>query len=476
MNFAIETLVLGAGPAGMACSMELYKKNKKSILIEKSNRVGGLSKTIEFIEPSGLFKTDIGPHRFFSKNPYLYEFVEDLIGDEWKVVHRHTRFYVDGKYYDYPIKIAQVLTQMGVLRSGFLLRDYLWERFRTIVCPRNITNFKEYVVSNFGTTLAEFNMLNYTRKIWGIPCEEISVDWAEQRIKGLSVLDTIKKSILGYSSTKSLVDTFYYPEHGTGRIYEAILQRIHTSQNEVYTQSTPTVIYTNNSVITEVDIKTETNTRTYTVDNLVSSIPITELVELFSPPAPKQVRLAAKSLRFRSQIYLFLIVDKESITPDNWIYYPDKNIPFGRISEMKNFSTTMCPPGKTSLFIEFFVFENDKLWNMPQSELYELTLRHLEILQLLTKKEVINYHYFSAKNVYPIYDLEYKTHISTIINWCDQFTNLQLIGRPGRFRYTNQDHSLEMGITAAKNIIDGKNRDIGLIGSEQAYYENGNLR
>ncbi len=199
-------------------------------------------------------------------------------------------------------------------------------------------------------------------------------------------------------------------------------------------------------------------------------------MKLLSPLAPDEVTESLNKLRHRSQVYLFITIDKDSITNDQWIYFPEREIPFGRVSEMKNFSKKMSPEGKTSLFVEFFCFEGDNIWNMDKDKLFELAMMHFEKLGFFTRKEVRNYYLIKLKNVYPIYDLSYHENLKTVKEYLEKFENLYFIGRPGRFKYNNQDHSLEMGILAAKSIIDGKRYDIENIGSEAEYYEKGELK
>ena len=172
-------------------------------------------------------------------------------------------------------------------------------------------------------------------------------------------------------------------------------------------------------------------------------------------------------------MYLFITLDKPRLTEDNWIYFPSKAIPFGRISEMKNFSEQMSPPDKTSLFVEFFVFEGDPLWNLSKAALFELAYPFFEQMGLFTRRDVRRTYLIKRTHVYPIYDLDYQTHLQTIKAYLDCFENLVYIGRPGRFRYTNQDHSLEMGILAARGILDGARYDMETIGMENEYFEKG---
>lgn len=466
-------LILGAGPAGMAAAMELARAGRRVSVVEKSSQVGGLAKTLIFERPEGTYRTDIGPHRFYSKNRYLYDFIEDLLGEEWKRVPRLTRFCVDGKFYFYPIRFRNVLLQIGVVRALRMIMDFGWERARALIAPRALVSFEDYAVSQFGRTLAEFNMLNYTEKIWGLPCSDISIDWANQRIGGLSLWSALKKMLWKTSGPKTLVDSFYYPSRGSGLIYEAIKERIEEEGNAVHTNAEPLAVRWNDRKVTDVMVRMENREETLRPVHIISSVPITRAVHLFDPPPPRNVLEAADRLRFRSQVYLFLTVKRDQIIPDNWVYFPDTTVPFGRISEMKNFSAAMCPPGYTSLFVEFFCFEGDRIWCASQEDLFAMTMDTLERLTILYRRDVLSSHVLRQAHVYPLYDLHYMENLRVILDWLDRFENFYAIGRPGRFRYTNQDHSLEMGILAAQSVLDGRRRDVDEVTREQEYFERG---
>ncbi|MDP7454628.1 MAG: FAD-dependent oxidoreductase, partial [Candidatus Peribacteraceae bacterium] len=330
MNNSDSILVLGAGPAGMASAWELSRAGKQVTVIEKAGQVGGLAKTYVFNEPQGTFRVDNGPHRFFSKNKYLYDMIGDLLGEKWIQVKRLTRFFVDGKFYYYPVRFRNVLGQMGIFKANKMLRDYSIEHVKGRLRKKKPESFEDFVVARFGRTLAEFNMINYTEKIWGIPAKEISVDWAEQRIAGLSIWAALKKMLVKKGGPKTLVDTFYYPSLGSGLVYETMSKKIQEKGSEVLLNAQPTRIVHENGSVISVDV----GTKTLRPRSVISSIPITRSVELFDPIAPEAVRQAAKKLRFRAQVYLFLTIDKKKVTDDNWVYFPDKEVPFGRITEM----------------------------------------------------------------------------------------------------------------------------------------------
>lgn len=459
------TLILGAGPAGMACAMELHRAGRRFTLVEKQDQVGGLARTYRF----GDFRTDNGPHRFFSKNPYLYAFIGGLLGERWITVDRFTRFYIGGKYYRYPVQWRDALGKMGALKAARALADYASARVR--YAGRTPASFEEFALQNFGRSLAEFNVLNYTEKIWGLPCSELSVDWARQRIQDLSIRSLLANTLLKRAGPKTLVDQFYYPESGTGLIYETIRGRIERD-NPVLLNTQPVAVRHDGGRVREVALSTGETLRP---EHVVSSVPITTLVGLLDPAPPEPVMAAARSLRFRSQVYLFLTIDKPSVSPDQWIYFPDREIPFGRISEMRNFSASMSPPGKTSLFIEFFCWKDDPVWNQTREALFDRTIAWLERLGLVTRAEVMEIHHLRREDAYPVYDMGYRAHLDTIKAYLDRLENLRYIGRPGRFRYTNQDHSLEMGILAARSIHDGERYDLETVAADPRYFEEGKL-
>ncbi|MGD9642443.1 MAG: FAD-dependent oxidoreductase [Elusimicrobiales bacterium] len=471
-----KVLIIGAGPSGLATAFELNKAGMPFIVVEKAPVVGGLARTLTY----GDFRTDIGPHRFFSKNKYLYDLISGLLGEHWIKVDRLTRFHVRGRYLLYPVQLKDALINIGVFRGMRMLADYGYQRLRSLfVDTGSPRNFEEKVVSDFGRSLAELNMLNYTEKIWGLPCSEISPDWATQRIKNLSVVEVIKKTLIkGKDSPKTLVDQFYYPDSGTGLIYERIRAAIEGGRTGALKLNTsPSKVEHDGAQVLQVHLK-DGNGDEYAVrpENLVSSMPVTELLPLFDPPPPAEVLAAAGRLKFRSHVALFLTVNKSTVFPDQWVYFPDSGIPFGRIMEPRNFSRTLAPEGKTSLMIEFFCWFGDEIWHADKEHLVSASLAYLSKIGLLGEKDLIDSFVHREKHAYPVYDLGYKANLGAVKDYFKRFRNLQLIGRAGSFRYNNQDHALEMGILAARNVLEGASYSIDDVGAEQEYFEKGNIK
>jgi protoporphyrinogen oxidase len=376
-------------------------------------------------------------------------------------VKRKTRQYINGKYFDYPINAYQTFRNLGFCIILRILIDYMVSHIRYKILKKPISNFYDYALATFGKTLANFNIINYTEKIWGIPTQYLSEDWAKKRIKGLNVteiiLNVIKKIKRNNRNLKTMIETFYYPKYGAGTVYESIQNKLESLGYKINLNSYPTKIIHKYNKIIEVELSNNGVTDRIKCDYLIESIHIVDLIKLLYPTPPKEVQDAASNLKYRSQVYLFIIVDKERIFEDQWIYLPDASIPFARITEMKNFSSHMSPNQKTSLFIEFFCNEDDDIYTMTKKSLFELTIPHLEKLGFLKRDDIINYYKIDGGRDYPIFDISYKNNLETIYNYLNSFKNLFYIGRPGRFAYTSQDESIEMGLTAANKIIREKN-------------------
>lgn len=477
--FETETLIIGAGPAGLACAMDLFDADKDFIVAERDLIPGGLSKTYSFTESDGsVFYTDNGPHRFFSKNPRLYDFIGGILGDDWIEVRRQTRQYIGGKYYSYPIDALQALRNVGIVEAFRMLVSYAWAKIKYGLMRRSVSNFEQYVEAHFGKRLGRFCMINYTEKIWGMPASTIHTDWASQRIAGLNVSKlalSLARRVLGVGSGKgvaSLVDSFYYPRNGSGQVYGAIVEKLRERGRDVLLGWEAVRINKKRKGF-EVSLVNGGGEILVRCLNVVQSMPVKQAITCLNPRPPRRVLDAVSRLSYRSQAYLFVTINKVSLTADQWIYFPEKSVPFGRVSEMRNFSATMSPKGKTSLFIEFFCTEGDKVWNSSAEELLALSVPYFEEMGLFSASDVVSVYGMRQRDVYPVYGLDYEPDASLVRGYLDSVDGLFAIGRPGRFRYNNQDHSLEMGMLAARSIVEGVRHNFDSVGSEKSYYEKG---
>ena len=463
-----RTVVLGAGPAGLASAYLLTKHSYKVTVVERDSVVGGLAKSFKWQN----FILDLGPHRFFTKMTQVLQLWHEVLGEDQVTVKRLTRIYYSGKYFLYPIRIFQVLLTIGIIPSLLIFFSYLKAQLFPKKYPQN---FSEWVKNQFGDRLFQIFFRGYTEKLWGIPCEEISAEWAAQRIKGLSLWRAIRSAVFGNEGkVKSLVDQFQFPRLGSGQLYEKIATFLTEQKQEVLHNCEVNKIYHCNQKITAVGYCDRRTGEQITLNcsHVISSIPINLFLEQMTPAPPQEVLEAGRSLRFRNTILVYLLVEGRNIFPDNWLYINDPHVKVGRVTNFANWSPDMLANDhRTPLCCEYWANFDDPLWQLSEEELVKLAENELHKIKLLNHRQVIAGKVIKLPRTYPVYTGNYKQAIATIRNYLSEFTNLQLIGRYGSFKYNNQDHSLLMGILASENIVYRANHDLWSVNSDQEYAE-----
>ena len=228
-------VVIGGGPSGMAAALEAVKHGAEPIVLERLAQVGGLARTIE--HDGNRF--DIGPHRFFTLNPEIKQLFVDVCGDDLVRVPRLTRIYYKGVYFNYPLSPFNALFGLGVANSVAVVASYGMARLRRLLGAATPQSFEEWIVDRFGRRLYRTFFKTYTEKVWGIPCTRIGADWAEQRIKGLSLTAAVVNALFRpkKKAIKTLVDEFMYPRLGAGQLYEKMQQIVESAGGRVRTET-----------------------------------------------------------------------------------------------------------------------------------------------------------------------------------------------------------------------------------------------
>ncbi|VEP15881.1 Amine oxidase [Hyella patelloides LEGE 07179] len=461
-----STIVIGGGPAGLTAAYELNKHGKKSVVFEKADRVGGISRT----ETYKGYRFDIGGHRFFTKVGEVEQLWQEVMGDEFIKVPRLSRIYYKNKFFSYPLEPYNALSNLGLINSTLIM----WSYFKAKVQPNPVEeNFEQWVSNRFGKRLYETFFKTYTEKVWGIPCTEIRADWAAQRIKGLSLKKAIVNALFGSNDTKTLIKEFNYPELGPGQMWERVQQILDGDGSPVHLNTEVIGLEHSDNRIRNITISQQGRVEKVTGDDFVSSMPVSLLLKKLNPAPPEEVLEAARGLKYRDFLIVSLIVDKAELFPDNWIYIHSPEFQVGRIQNFKNWSAAMVPDSsKTCLGMEYFCSEGDKLWEKSNPELIELASQEIAKLGLGVKLEdVEDGCVIRQYKAYPVYDGEYRQHLKVIEKYLKTFKNLQTVGRNGMHRYNNQDHSMLTALLAAKNIL-GENHDLWNVNVERSYHEN----
>ncbi len=399
-----NVLIIGGGPAGLTAAYELSKLSVGATVFEKDKVVGGISRTVNYRD----YYFDIGGHRFFTKIQDVYDIWKEVLGDDLLHRNRLSRIYFNKKFFDYPLRPFNALMGLGLWSTATIIGSYLYAH---IFPSKEEETFEQWVSNRFGKRLYQIFFKTYTEKVWGMPCSEIKAEWAAQRIKGLSLLKVIKNSMIKPESgnknvvIKTLIESFDYPKFGPGSMYQSMSKIIQENGSQVHLESeVSTILWDENSrKVESLELNINGQKKLYHGSDFISTMPIKELIQKFEPPVPEKVLKAANDLNYRDFLTVVLIIDKRDVFPDNWIYIHEPDVKLGRIQNYKNWSPSMVPdPDKTCLGLEYFCFEGDDLWTMPNRELIELGKRELENLGFSEATSVEDATVVRVPKAYPV--------------------------------------------------------------------------
>ena len=447
-------VILGGGPCGLSAAWELSGTGKNIVVIEAQSSLGGLCKTIRY---KG-FNFDLGGHRFISKNDELINKIKVLMGDELLVSERVSAIRLNGREFQYPLSAGDILKQTDIRFLSGCLMDYAYQSIYKKIRHSPDTSFEDWVINRFGKKLYNTFFKDYTRKLWGIPPDKLSSDWAAERISLLSLWDVVLRLCgLGKNTPRTYTRNFFYPKQGIGQIFEFIAEEIKANGGSIILNARfKRLLLEGNSV---KGIIYDINGRDEVIDCdwVISTIPITDLFcNLDRRGEWQDAREAVRSLRYRSLRFLNILIDKPEIGKNTWTYIPDGKYIMTRIQEPRKRSPHNAPDGKSSLILEIPCFYNDKVWEMPDDLLFKKCINELLELGIDVKNEVIDYFYTREKHAYPVYQLDYKHHLKKLISFLDSKENIISSGRNGLFKYIFMDRAMELGFEAAKIVQNSK--------------------
>jgi protoporphyrinogen oxidase len=461
-------VIIGAGPAGLTAAYHLSKSGEPAVVLEADTVVGGISRTVE----RDGWRFDIGGHRFFTKVAAVEELWNEILDeDDFLTRPRMSRIFYRGKFFDYPLRASNALKNLGILEAFRCVASYAWARVRP---PKDQSNFEGWVAARFGYRLYRIFFKTYTEKVWGVPATEIQADWAAQRIKNLSLAKAVINSLMPKRNQKeitSLIEEFRYPKLGPGMMWERAREVVQASGIKVITGTRVTRIRREDgratTVVGEIDgVATE-----YAARDVISSMPLPDLLRAMDPPVPDEVLAAADGLSFRDFLTVALVVPEEAGFPDNWIYVHSPDVRLGRIQNFGSWSPYLVKEGRTCLGLEYFVFEGDDLWDSADEDLVALGTAELAKLGLIDPAQVEAGYVVRMPKAYPVYDEHYRENVDVLRAWLDEHApNVHPVGRNGMHRYNNQDHSMVTAVLAAENVM-GANHDPWSVNVEEEYHE-----
>lgn len=469
--------VIGAGPAGLTAAYELAKHGLAATVFEADDQVGGLSRTVRHRG----YGFDIGGHRFFTKSAKVAGLWHELLGDDLLLRPRLSRIRYRDHYFDYPLKPINALRGLGAVEALRVCASYASAR---LAPQREERTFEQWVTNRFGRRLHEIFFKTYTEKVWGIPCDEISSDWAAQRIRNLSLAQALRNAVFGNgrdgsgSVITTLIEQFHYPRLGPGMMWERCAERIVGQGGTVRLGARVARIGHRSGRVVSIALRDGAQRGDeLDVDELISTMPLRQLVRALDPTPPDAVREAAERLRYRDYLAVNLIVARAEVFPDNWIYVHSPDVRVGRIQNYKNWSAAMVPdPQTTSLGLEYFLWQRDPEWHWPDERLIEQGVDECARLGLIRAAEVMDAIVVRVPKAYPVYDHGYGDNVAVIRDYLRSLANLQTVGRNGQHRYNNQDHSMLAGLCAADNVrcrLEGLSaeNDPWCVNTDEEYHE-----
>lgn len=496
-------IIIGAGPAGLTCAYQLLKTTDIiPVVLEELDIPGGISRTV-FHNGNGI---DLGGHRLFSKNQDIVKFWEEMLPlqgkppiddkllnreitvsptgpdpDETDIVmlkrRRLSRIYYLKKFFNYPISISpSTIMNMGLnrtMKAGF---SYI----KSCFIKREEKSLEDFMINRFGEVLYKTFFEKYTQKVWGLHPKQISKEWGEQRIKGLSLYKAIVNAILSplhlisnKQKETTLIDEFFYPKFGCGQLWQIMADKIIQMGGQIKYNCKVTGFKNDLNNINEVVIQSKDGIiESIKADYVVSSMPVKDLINGLEN-VPENVRDIAKELPYRDYILAGFYLDKfnlknntkiktiNNICPDCWIYIQEEDITAGRLQIMNNWSPYLVKDFRNNVFIslEYFATEGDEFWNKSEDELFEIAISDILKLGLAEKENIIDKIIVKVKKAYPAYFGKYS-EFDTVKDYIKTIDNLYCIGRNGQHKYNNMDHSMLSGIEAVNCIKNGTDKDI----------------
>ena len=409
--------ILGGGPAGMSAAYYAHQNKIPFQLFESTNQIGGNAKTLQFDE----FLFDTGAHRLHDKDENVTKDIKKILNGAINEVSAPSKIFYSNQFIDFPIRAGDILKKI----SYKTIFKILSENIINLASKSNNNNFKELAYSNYGKTLADLFLINYTEKLWGEPAEKLNSSISGGRLKNLNFCSAIKEIIMGDSSNNHLDGDFLYPKYGFGAIFTSIEKML--DENQISLNSPIKKLFHDGQRVNKILLE---NAIEVNVDSVISTLPLPLLINQLNPGAPEKIKNIVNEIRYRDLKLFILLLNKNKFSNNASIYFPQKEILFTRIYEPKNRSLMMAPKNKTSIVIEVPTSSNSKI---NELETFEIIKSFLIKKQFIENKDILNHKVISMPFAYPV--IRSSDDFSEVYAYLSQIKNLHLLGRSAEFKY-----------------------------------------
>jgi len=446
LEFSRSVTILGAGLTGLTVGYILAKRGIPVRVFESESQVGGMALTLH----RGEFRFDLGPHRFYTQNQEVINLVMELLGSELLEHKRMSTIRLRGRKLEYPPNVANLVRSMELTESLSYLLGYLRANWNLGNHKKEPLDFENWVVSRFGRPLYELYFEPYTQKVWGRPPQELSAELARRRISVPNLSDVlIRLMISSRDNPGPYVTRFWYPETGIGRIANRMEEEIISHGGEVYLKHRVDALHIEANRVIGITIKNGKSSNYFPTNCVFSTIPLPCLIEAMNPYQEEIVH-GAKELQYRALILVYLYLNQPMVGNDHWIYFPERQYLFNRVSEPRTFSPNHTPSGQTSLCAEITCSIGDDIWNLSTEELTAIVVRQLEGCDMISSSEVFGSFTHRLCFGYPVYTLDYEKCLESLLDFTGSIENLISGGRQGSFNYSNMSDAIASGIETTK--------------------------
>ena len=424
-----KNLIIGAGLTGLSAAYHL--QNTDYLIFEKEYRVGGLCRS-EIIDG---FTFDYAIHILYSKDECASKLIKEvLLKDNFNSQIRESWIHSKGTYTEYPFQAhtyglpAEVIKEciMGLIEAKYE------NKYRD--GPKN---FSEWIYKTFGEGIAKQFMIPYNRKQWAIEPELMDYNWISERVPMPKIEEVLDGALREPQKKFGPNAEFWYPKQGG---MEALPRGFLPYVKNVELNSEVTKIFVNKK---EIEINGK---ETVKYEKLISTLPLPVVINLLDE-APQEIAEAAANLDYNTIYAVNLGIDRENLSDFHWVYYPEDDYIFHRISFPMNLAKSNAPEGKSSITAEISC---SKYKPVRYNSLIEDTIRDLKKAEILRDDdEIIVKDARTLCPAYVIYDLNHRKNVVLIHDFLKE-NNISSCGRFGEWEYLNMDHAILSG----KRIVE----------------------
>jgi protoporphyrinogen oxidase len=432
-----HTLILGAGPGGLAAALQLVTHGVAPVVIEKDAEVGGLMRAVR----RGPFVVDIGRKELYSRIPAVDRVWSDLLGDDYRRYQRRVGILFEGCVFDASPRALWAGMPRTLLAAGVL--DYA--AYRVLNFHRSAHNYQEHWYRHRGPRLTRMTTQGFAEKFTGRRWAELPPPTKANDAHGeASIRGRLRRGPSAQAASR-------HPARGTGQLCEMIEKRVRDGGGRIHLNTRVVNVVTAGERISSVTVESEAVGRvTYEPAHVVSSIPVQALARSFAPGAGDAAVASLPRAR-ASTVLVYLFSDEPPRTPYCWIEVTCPETQAGRITNYAAFNGSMVPAGMTCLCVEYFHAEVTGLLASTDDELFQLALRECAAAGLFSPDQCTDHLVLRLPGVDAATQwerwreegpMEARRAVSGLANLLD-------VNRPGT------DRAFHAGLAAGEAIISG---------------------